>query len=118
MPVLLDSRGAPLKRSFVHVSDLVGAILAALGNEAARGQLFNIGMNEPVDYAAATQYLGARRGLPAVSVATPYHSNWFDNAKARQMLGWQPLVGLEDLIDRAWDYVRAPDDPRVVWYPG
>jgi uncharacterized protein YbjT (DUF2867 family) len=22
------------------------------------------------------------------------------------------------LIDAAWDYQRAPDDPRKIWYPG
>jgi hypothetical protein len=25
---------------------------------------------------------------------------------------------LERLIDTAFDYQRAADDPRVVWYPG
>lgn len=118
IPLLRDSAGAPLKRNFVHVSDLVSAILVALNNPAAAGQLFNISMDRPVDYAEAADYLRATRGLPAAPVATPYHSNWLDNAKARKVLGWRPLVDLAELIDRAWDHVRAPDDPRVVWYPG
>ena len=40
----------PLKRNFVHVDDLVSAILAAIDNPRARGELFNICMDEPVDY--------------------------------------------------------------------
>lgn len=118
IPLLLDRSGAPLKRNFVHVSDLVSAILAALDHPATAGQLFNISMDRPVDYAEVADYLRATRGLPSAPVDTPYHSNWLDNAKARKVLGWRPLVDLAELIDRAWDHVRAPDDPRVVWYPG
>lgn len=118
IPLLQDQTGAPLKRNFVHVSDLVSAILVVLDNPAAAGQLFNISMDRPVDYAEVAHHLRATRGLPSAPVATPYHSNWLDNAKARKVLGWRPLVDLAELIDRAWDHVRAPDDPRVVWYPG
>lgn len=118
VPLLRDADGQPLKRNFIHVSDLVAAILVALDNPAAEGELFNISMNEPVDYGAVAAYLGASRGLPAVDVATPYFSNWLDNAKARLRLGWRPQIDLEQLVDRAWNYVRAADDPRTVWYPG
>jgi nucleoside-diphosphate-sugar epimerase len=41
-----------------------------------------------------------------------------DNAKAKFLLDWRPEYDLKKMIDAAWDYVRAPDDPRVVWYPG
>ncbi len=118
VPLLRDHAGAPLRRNFVHVSDLVSAILAALDNPAANGELFNIAMTDPVDYAAVAAHLGETRGLPSVEINTPYHSNWLDNAKAGHLLGWRPVVDLKQLIDRAWDYVRAADDPRVVWYPG
>ena len=118
VPLLRDAAGAPLKRNFVHVSDLVAAILTALDNPAAEGELFNIAMTDPVDYAQVAAHLQATRGLPAVEIATPYHSNWLDNAKAGLLLGWRPVVDFKLLVDRAWDYVRAPDDPRIVWYPG
>jgi nucleoside-diphosphate-sugar epimerase len=41
-----------------------------------------------------------------------------DNARAKLELGWRPAYDLARLIDAAWDYRRAPDDPRRVWYPG
>ena len=47
----------PLKRNFVHVDDLVSAILAAIDNPRARGELFNICMDEPVDYGEVAGYL-------------------------------------------------------------
>jgi nucleoside-diphosphate-sugar epimerase len=56
--------------------------------------------------------------MEALSVPTPFHSNWLDNSKARHLLGWRPKVDFEDLIERAWAYQRAPDEPRKIWYPG
>ena len=118
VPLLRDATGAPLKRNFIHVSDLVSAILLALDNPAANGELFNVAMDVPVDYASVAAQLSASDGLPVVEVSTPYHSNWLDNTKARMLLGWRPAVDLKLLIQRAWAYARAPDDPRLVWYPG
>lgn len=118
VPLMLDQSGAPLRRNFVHVSDLVGAILAALDNRAAEQQLFNIAMDEPVDYSRVAGYLKSTRGYSAVEIPTNLFSNWLDNAKARLRLGWRPLYDLRALIDDAWNYVRAQNDPRQVWYPG
>jgi UDP-glucose 4-epimerase len=118
VPVMLDPEGQPVKRNFVHVEDLVSAILAALDHPKARQQTFNICMDEPVDYGALGSYLTGSRGLPTVPVKTPYHSTWLDNAKAKFLLGWKPAYDLKKLADAAWDYRRASNDPRVVWYPG
>lgn len=118
VPVMLDRRGEPVKRNFVHVEDLVAAILKAINHEKARQQTFNICMDEPVDYGELARYLEATRGLPSVRVKTPFHSTWLDNSKAKFLLGWRPQYDLARLTDAAFDYVRAPDDPRVTWYPG
>jgi len=118
VPVMCDRNGEPVKRNFVHVSDLVEAIVLALNHPKARQQTFNICMDEPVDYQQVAEYLKATRGLPSVPVTTPYWSTWLDNSKARFLLGWRPHYDLRRLIDEAWDYRRAPDDPRRVWYPG
>jgi nucleoside-diphosphate-sugar epimerase len=118
VPLMLDGTGAPLRRNFVHVSDLVNAVLAALNNRAAERQLFNIAMDEPVDYGRVAGYLKSTRGYSAVEIPTTLFSNWLDNAKARLSLGWRPLYDLKALIEDAWNYVRAQNDPRKVWYPG
>jgi nucleoside-diphosphate-sugar epimerase len=75
-------------------------------------------MDEPVDYGELGAYLTQSRGLPTVGVRTPYHSTWLDNTKARFLLGWRPHYDLRRMTDEAWDYKRAPGDPRVIWYPG
>src|SRR5688500_799521 len=56
VPVMLDPDGLPVKRNFVHVEDLIGAIKKAIDHPKARQQLFNICMDEPVNYAEVAQY--------------------------------------------------------------
>jgi len=118
VPVMLDPNGVPVKRNFVHVEDLVSAILLAIDAPQARQQTFNICMDEPVDYRAVADYLWKTRGLPGVDINTPFYSTWLDNSKAKFLLGWRPQYDLRKLIDAAWEYQRADDDPRTVWYPG
>ncbi len=118
VPILCDSGGHAITRNFVHVSDLVECILAAVDHPRARQQKFNVCMNEPVHYRKVAEHLKKTRGLPSVDIRTPFVSTWLDNAKARFLLGWSPKYDLARLIDEAWDYQRSTDDPRKVWYPG
>lgn len=118
IPIMLDPEAVPIKRNFVHVDDLVSAILLALDHPRAQQQTFNICMDEPVDYEHVGAYLASSRGLPSVEIKTPYHSTWLDNTKAKFLLGWRPEYDLKKIIDAAWEYKRAEDEPRVVWYPG
>jgi UDP-glucose 4-epimerase len=118
VPVMVDPDGVPVKRNFVHVDDLAGAILLAIDHPKARRQTFNVCMDEPVDYGALAEHLKRTRGLPSLEVRTPYRSTWLDNAKAKFLLGWRPRYDLARLADEAFDYRRASDDPRKVWYPG
>ena len=118
VPVMLDPQGRPVLRNFVHVDDLVTAIIAALDHRAARQELFNICMDEPVDYRKVARYLRETRGLPSVDVPTEFHGTWLDNSKAKFLLGWRPRYDLQRLIEEAWSYRRADDEPRKIWYPG
>jgi nucleoside-diphosphate-sugar epimerase len=118
IPVLLDQAGTGVLRNFVHVDDLVGAILAAMDEPRARQQLMNVCMDEPVNYVRLGEYLARTRGLPPVPIRERHHSTWLDNSKAKFLLGWRPKYDLERLVDAAWAYERAADDPRRIWYPG
>ncbi|MFC4667964.1 NAD-dependent epimerase/dehydratase family protein [Seohaeicola nanhaiensis] len=118
VPLMIAANGEPLRRSFVHVDDVVSAALTALVHPAAAGETFNITMNEPVDYGRLAALLKRRNGTEAIEIRTPFHGNWLDNSKARQRLGWAPDVDLEEMIERAWTYQRAEKDVRRVWYPG
>jgi UDP-glucose 4-epimerase len=118
VPVMLDAKGVPVKRNFVHVQDLVSALLAAVDHPAAHQQLFNVCMDEPVDYRELGNYLAETRSLPTVDVKTDMHSVWLDNAKAKLLLGWRPQYDLKRMTDEAFDYDRPSDKPRKIWYPG
>ena len=118
IPVMLDPAGKPVKRNFVHVEDLVSAILLAFDHPRAHQQTFNICMDQPVDYGELGRYLADTRGLPTVEIRTPYQSTWLDNAKAKFLLDWQPEYDLTKMIESAWSYQRAPNEERIVWYPG
>ncbi len=118
IPVMLDPEGKPVKRNFVHVEDLVSAILLSIDNPKARQQLFNVCMDEPVDYRKVAEYLHETQSLPSVDVKTQYQSTWLDNTKAKFLLDWKPKIDLKELIDKAWSYDRPKDDPRKIWYPG
>lgn len=118
VPVMLDPAGSPVQRNFVHVGDLVTAILLSLDHPKAHQQTFHICMDEPVDYQRVADYLNESRGLPSVKIETPFWSTWLDNNKAKFFLGWRPAFDLKRLIDEAWDYERSDADPRRVWYPG
>lgn len=118
IPVMLDPDGHPVKRNFIHVDDLVSALLLAIDHPQTRQQLFNISMDEPVDYGEISRYLAKSRGLPSVEIKTEYHSTWLDNTKAKLLLSWRPENDMKKMIDSAWDYQRAENDPRKTWYPG
>jgi nucleoside-diphosphate-sugar epimerase len=117
-PLLRDADGRPLRRNFVHVEDLVAAIVAAIDNPRAVRRLYNICMTEPVDYGVLAEYLGRTRARPWIDIPSGFHSTWMDNSRARFELGWSPRYDLERMIEASWAYERAPDDPRKIWYPG
>ncbi len=118
VPVMLDADGEPIQRNFVHLDDLITAIIAALDHPRARQQTFNICMDEPVQYRKVAEYLHQTRGLPSVDIPTQFQSTWLDNTKAKFLLGWRPLVDLPALINLAWNYQRGANDPRIIYYPG
>jgi nucleoside-diphosphate-sugar epimerase len=118
VPLLQEMDGAPVKRNFVHVDDLVEAIMLTLTAKAARQRLYNISMDEPVDYQLVADHLAATRGLPSKPIRASFVSNWMDNSRAKAELGWRPSYDTRKLIDSAWGYRRSPTDPRRVWYPG
>jgi nucleoside-diphosphate-sugar epimerase len=118
IPVMLDPNGEPVQRNFVHVDDLVDAILTAIDHPKAQQETFNICMDEPVNYRTLAEHLRRTRGYPSVDIQTSFHSTWLDNAKAKFLLGWRPKYDLARLTDAAFEYRRSSDEPRKVWYPG
>ena len=118
VPVLLDATGESMRRNFVHINDLVDAIFMALDNPKAQQQTFNVCMDEPIDYRKVGDYLSVAYNYKTVDIESEYHSTWLDNNKAKSLLGWRPQYNMQRLIDEAFEYQRAENNPRIVWYSG
>jgi len=95
-------------RDFIHVQDVVDAWMAALNNEAACGEVFNLGtgirrsINELVDTILAA--FGHSRASYPVRYAPVRPGDQrhmaADITKASQVLKWQPKVEFEEGIER------------------
>jgi UDP-glucose 4-epimerase len=88
-------------RDFIHVSDVVEAIIMAITNEKARG-VFNIGSGKPVtinQLAKLILKLMGREDLKPIHT-TPrpgdIRHSVADITKAREALGFKPRIGLEE----------------------
>ena len=118
-PITIHSDGEQ-SRDFVHIQDVVDAWMAALDNEAAYGQVFNLGtgtrrsINELVDvtlaafdYSRATypvRYAPVRPGDQRHMAA--------DITKASRILGWRPKVAFAEGMERTirWAVKRQSEE--------
>jgi UDP-glucose 4-epimerase len=104
-------------RDYIHVVDLADAHIKALeylvGQD--RSDIFNLGtgtgssVQEVIDVARRVSgvdipvaYTERRKGDPVAIYA--------DNTKARDVLGWQPQYGLEEIVRHAWQWHSTRPD--------
>ena len=96
-------------RDFVHVGDVVRAVLAAAGHD---GGVFNIGTGVELPVAALHEACLRVAG----STRPPEHAparpgdllrSVLDPGLAAAELGWQAKTGLEDGLAETWDWVRS-----------
>jgi UDP-glucose 4-epimerase len=98
-PIIIHGDGEQ-SRDFVHIQDVVDAWMAALDNQAAYGQVFNLGtgihrsINELVDVTLAA-FGHSRESYPVkYAPLRPGDQRHMtaDITKVANMLGWQPKV--------------------------
>jgi UDP-glucose 4-epimerase len=98
--VAVDQQGKlPIRRTTVSFPDVVSAWLAAVGNPAARNQVFNV-VSPAWDYAAVGGWLAGKLGVSAERVPLDAHSWDMDTTKARTVLGWSPKDDVYSMLDR------------------
>lgn len=101
------------QRDFVHVSDVVNALITVA--ESDRNGIFNVGTGNPVSINRIVHLLGGeqvnipkRPGEPDITCA--------DISKIKRELGWKPKVSIEEgvaeLLAHLGDYRDAP-----LWTP-
>lgn len=98
-------------RDLVYVSDLVDFVKLALGNDRPPFRIYNVGAGAAVKIkdlvakinAASGRQLRIEHDLSRPTVAT---SLCLDITRAREELGWQPRVPLDQGIARTLDWYR------------
>ncbi len=109
------------RRDFTYVSDTVSGFLKAAESRGLEGETFNLGSGREVTIAELVELAGGLVGHPLrvlqeTERLRPDKSEVMrllsDNRKAREALGWQPQVSLEEGLQRTLTWMRANLD----WY--
>jgi UDP-glucose 4-epimerase len=96
-------------RSFTYVGDVVRALLELMAEPAAIGQVINIGNVEEVTIRGLAERVKAATGSASQIVTIPYdqaYESGFEDmprrvpdlTKIRAMVGYEPRVGLDEII--------------------
>lgn len=102
-------------RDLTYVDDVVGAFLAAGANDAANGQVFNVGGFEPVSLRESAEMLVKIAGtgrfhlvpFPEERRAIDIGSFYVDDSKIRRVLHWQASTPLLEGLSHTIAYFRA-----------
>ena len=111
-------------RCFGYVSDVVGALIKLAENPDAVGHVFNIGNDrEEVTILELAERVKARAKSKSEIVMVPYdkayeegfedmHRRIPDVSKLRKLTGYEPKVGLDEILDHVIAYFTS-DQARV-----
>ena len=96
-------------RCFCHVSDAVRALLLVMDSDKAIGEVFNVGNNEQISIMDLAKKVivvtGSTSKIEMLSYEKAYPVGFEDMerrvpdiSKIKRVLGWQPEIGLEQII--------------------
>jgi CDP-glucose 4,6-dehydratase len=121
-PPVLRSDGSP-ERDFLYVEDAVSAYLAlaeGLSRDEVRGEAFNAGGGSPHPVREVVEIVARLAGTgvePEIrgegNPAGEIDRQWVDPTKIREVLGWEPAVGLEEGLGRTIEWYREHPEARA-----
>ncbi len=93
-------------RDFVHIYDVVDALLLCATSDVAVGETFNIGYGETITIIDLAKMILKILGLSEKTVLKPTNvpwqgdikTIWFDINKIKKILNWAPKISLEDTL--------------------
>jgi UDP-glucose 4-epimerase len=106
-PEKLEIIGTGLQsRDFVHIFDVVEALILAASNEKSLGKTYNIGFGKTTIILDLAKMILKILGLSEKTVITttniPWQGDintiWFDISKAKKELKWGPKISLEESL--------------------
>ncbi len=85
-------------RDYTHVDDAVEAnILAMTSDKVGKGEMINIGNNSPYSVNQLAELIGGPTTNIDPRAGDPRYAR-ADNTRAKEMLGWEPKINLEEGI--------------------
>jgi UDP-glucose 4-epimerase len=106
-PNKLEIIGTGLQsRDFVHISDIVEALITSAQTEKAIGQTYNLGFGETTKVIDLAKMILKILNLTGETVITTTNVSWkgdintiwFDISKVKKELNWHPKITLEDTL--------------------
>jgi UDP-glucose 4-epimerase len=102
-------------RCFTYVGDAVDALIGLMDSPDTVGQIYNIGNPEEVTINQVAQRIIAKTGSQSTITYVPYsqaYSEGFEDmprrvpdiSKISKAIGYQPKLGLEEILDRVIEY--------------
>ena len=108
-PISLYGEGR-WSRDFTYVDDIVGGIVAA-ASRAAPGGTYNLAGGAPTGLIEVVQEMSKVVGRePQIRFASDPggepSSTWADCRRAEEVLGYRPVIGLREGLQRQWEWQR------------
>ncbi|MFW5420674.1 SDR family NAD(P)-dependent oxidoreductase [Nocardiopsis sp. CNT-189] len=109
-------------RDFTYAEDTARGFLAVAGSDRTLGEVVNIGSGKEISIGALAELLIEITGSDAAVVADPERMRpagseverlLADSAKARELTGWEPRVGLREGLARTCAWIREQDRAPV-----
>src|SRR6185437_15166200 len=112
-PVTIEGDGEQ-RRDFTYVENVVDGTLKAGDTAGVSGRIFNLAASAPASVNELAELIGTIVGRPVERTTAPQRAgdirnSWADISAARETLGYEPSVGLEDGLRRT---VEAIDPHR------
>jgi UDP-glucose 4-epimerase len=93
------------RRDFTYVTNVVDGTIKAAEAAGASGRIFNVAASAPATVNDVAAAIGSVLGKPVEKTFEPprvgdIRDSWADISAAREVLGWEPTVGLEEGLRR------------------
>ena len=106
-------------RDLTYVTDTVSGLIAAACAENVEGETINLGVGEGISVEELTRRIltlvGSEKEILSEELRirpekSEVHQLVSDNTKARSLLGWEPMVSLDEGLKRTIEFVQAHPD--------
>jgi UDP-glucose 4-epimerase len=108
-PITIDGDGEQ-RRDFTYVDNVLDGTLLAGDAADASGRIFNVASSAPASVNEVADTIGRLLGQEVVRQEAPpragdIRNSWADVTAAREALGWEPSVGLEEGLRRTAEFL-------------